>query len=41
MRYSLGFIGFWDHILSDKKNLKPMAIIFKDKNLEDDAKLEC
>lgn len=40
MQYSLKSIRFWDHTLLDKKNLKLMAIIFKDKDLEDDAKLK-
>ncbi len=40
MRYSLEFAGLWDHILREKKNPKPVAMILKDKELEDDVKLE-
>ncbi len=40
MRYSVEYGGLWDHTLPDKENAKPIAIIFKDKELEDDDKLE-
>ena len=41
MRYSLESAGLWDHILPNKKNPQLVAIIFKDKELEDEVKLEC
>ena len=40
MRYSLESAGLWDHTLSDEENPKPVAIVVKDKDLEDDAKFE-
>ena len=40
MRYSLGSAGLWDHTLSDQENPKPVAIILKSKDLDDDVKLE-
>ena len=40
MRYSLESAGLWDHTLSDQENPKPVAIILKGEDLEDDAKLE-
>lgn len=40
MRYSLESAGLWNHALSDEDNPKPVAIISKDKELKDDAKLE-
>ena len=40
MQYSLEFAGFWDYTFSDKENPKPVAIDFKDKDLENDAKLQ-
>lgn len=40
MPYSLDSAGLWDHILSDAENSKPVAIVFKDKDLDNDAKLE-
>lgn len=40
MYYSLKFIGLWNYILLDNKNPKLVAIILKDKNLKNDAKLE-
>ena len=40
MRYSLESARLWDHTVSDRVNPKPVAIVLKDKNREDDAKLE-
>ncbi len=40
MRYSLGFARLWDHTLPGKENPKPVAIIFKDKELKEDVKLK-
>ncbi len=40
MLYSLESAGLWDHTLPDKENPKPVAIILKDKGLEDDVELE-
>ena len=40
MRYSLESASLWDHTLSDKENLKPVAIVLKNKDLKNDAKLE-
>ncbi len=40
MRYSLESAGLWDHTLPDKENPQPVAIILKDKELEDDVKIE-
>lgn len=40
MRYSLESAGLSYHTLSDEENPKPVAIVLKDKDLEDDAKLE-
>ncbi len=40
MRHSLESARLWDHTLPDKENPKPVAIILKDKELEDDVKLE-
>ncbi len=40
MRYSLESARLWDHTLPDKENPKPVAINLKDKELEDDVKLE-
>lgn len=40
MQYFFDFVGFQDYTLADKKNLKLVAIVFKDKDLEDDAKLK-
>ena len=41
MQYSLKFVRFWDHTLPDTKNHKPVLIILKSKDFEDDSKLEC
>ena len=38
--YSLESARLWDHSLSDKENPKPVAIILKEKDLEDDVKLK-
>lgn len=40
MRYFPEFAGLWDHTLLDNENPKPIAIILKDKELQDDDKLE-
>ncbi len=40
MLYSLESAGLWYHTLPDKENPKPIAIIFKEKKLEDYVKLE-
>lgn len=40
MQYTLEFVGLWDHTLSDKKNLKPEAILFKGNAFNNDDKLE-
>ncbi len=40
MHYFFESTEFWDYTFLDKKNLKPLAITFKDKELEDDAKIE-
>lgn len=41
MQYSLESTEFWDYTLSDTKNPKPVPIVLKGKDFEDDAKLEC
>lgn len=40
MRYFLEFARLWDYIFSDNENLKSVAIILKDKKLEDYAELK-
>ncbi len=40
MRYSLESSRLWDHTLPDEENSKPVGLIFKDKELKDDVKLE-
>lgn len=40
MRYSLESVGLWDYTLSEEENPEPVAIVLKDKELEEDAKLE-
>ncbi len=40
MRYSLESARLWDHTPQEKENPKPVAIILKNKELEDDVKLE-
>ena len=40
MCYSFDFARFWNHTLLDNENPKPVAIVLKNKDLEDDAKLE-
>ncbi len=41
MRYSLESARLCDHTLPDKENPKPVSIILKNKELEDDVKLDC
>lgn len=40
MQYSFKFAGFWNHILLDTKNLKPVPIVLKSKKLKNNAKFE-
>ncbi len=40
MHYSLQSRELWDQNFPDKENPKPVASILKDKELEDDVKLE-
>lgn len=40
MQYPLKSVGFWDHILLGKENLKPLLIILKDKKLKNVNKFE-
>lgn len=40
MRYSLESGGHWDDSFSDKETADSVLIVFKDKDLEDNAKLE-
>lgn len=40
MQYFCKFVGLWNNTLADKKNPKLLAIVFKDKDLENNAKLE-
>lgn len=41
MQYSLKSTRLQDHILSNKENPKPVAIVLKGKALNDDTKLKC
>ena len=40
MQYFLKSVGLWDHTLSDTENFKLVPIVFKSKDVKDDAKLE-
>lgn len=40
MQYSLEFAGLWDNTLLEKENPEPVAIVFKGKAFNNDAKLK-
>lgn len=40
IQYSLESVGLWNHIFLEKNNFKPVAIVFKGKDLKDDTKFE-